>query len=68
MIKINSPQAFSYSSNLLEPFPFGFFVKTFFNQILVEQRKVQLLLKKPCHFSEKNYSNFEKKKKKNLMR
>jgi hypothetical protein len=45
-----------YSFNLPEPFPFGIFVKSFFNKNLVEQRKVQLLLKKSCHFSEKNYS------------
>jgi hypothetical protein len=25
-----------------------------FAQILVEQRKIEVLLKKPCHFSEKN--------------
>jgi hypothetical protein len=56
MVKIRSPWAFPNSFNLPEPFPFGIFVKTFFNQILVEQGKVQLLLKKPCHFSEKNYS------------
>jgi hypothetical protein len=56
MVKIHFPWAFSYIFNLPEPFPFGIFVKSFFNQILVEQRKVQLLLKKPCHFPEKNYS------------
>jgi hypothetical protein len=56
MVKIRSPWAFPNSFNLPEPFPFGIFVKSFFNQILVEQGKVQLLLKKPCHFSEKNYS------------
>jgi hypothetical protein len=55
MVKIHSPWAFSFSFNLPEPFPFGIFVKSFFNQILVEQKKVQLLLKKPCNFSEKNY-------------
>jgi hypothetical protein len=54
MDKIRSPWAFPNSFNLSEPFPFGIFVKSFFNQILVEQGKVQLLLKKPCHFSEKN--------------
>jgi hypothetical protein len=56
MVKIRSPWAFPNSFNLSEPFPFGIFVKSFFNKILVEQGKVQLLLKKPCHFSEKNYS------------
>jgi hypothetical protein len=56
MVKIHSPWAFSHSLNLPEPISFGIFVKSFFNQILVEQRKVQLLLKKPCHFSEKNYT------------
>jgi hypothetical protein len=45
-----------YSFNLPGSFPFEIFVKSFFNQILVEQGKVKLLLKKPCHFSEKNYS------------
>jgi hypothetical protein len=54
MDKIRSSWAFPNSFNLPEPFPFRIFVKSFFNQILVEQRKVQLLLKKPCHFSEKN--------------
>jgi hypothetical protein len=53
MVKIRSPWAFPNSFNLSEPFPFGIFVKSFFNQILVEQGKVKLLLKKPCHFSEK---------------
>jgi hypothetical protein len=53
MVKIRSPWAFPNSFNLLEPFSCGIFVKSFFNQILVEQGKVQLLLKKPCHFSEK---------------
>jgi hypothetical protein len=56
MVKILSPWPFPYSFNLPESFPFEIFVKSFFNQILVEQGKVQLLLKKPCHFSEKNYS------------
>jgi hypothetical protein len=56
MDKIRSPWAFPNSSNLSEPFPFEIFVKSFFNQILVGQGKVQLLLKKPCHFSETNYS------------
>jgi hypothetical protein len=53
MVKIHSPWAFSFSFNSREPFPFEIFVNSFFNQILVEQRKVQLLLKKPCHISEK---------------
>jgi hypothetical protein len=53
MVKIRFPWAFPNSFNLLKPFPFGIFVKSFFNQILVQQGKFQLLLKKPCHFSEK---------------
>jgi hypothetical protein len=53
MVKIHSSWAFSYSFNLPGPFSSGIFVKSFLNKILVEQRKVQLLLKKPCHFSEK---------------
>jgi hypothetical protein len=53
MVKICSAWALPNSLNLPEPFPFGIFVKSFFSQILVEQRKVQLLLNKPCHFSEK---------------
>jgi hypothetical protein len=52
MVKIHSPWAFSNIFNLPEPFPFGIFVKSFFNQILVEQGKVQLLLKKPCQNQE----------------
>jgi hypothetical protein len=40
-----------------EPFSFGIFGKSFSNQILVEQGKVQLLLEKPCHFSEKILKN-----------
>jgi hypothetical protein len=36
--------------------PFGILEKSFSHQTLVEQGKVQLLLKKPCHFSAKNYS------------
>jgi hypothetical protein len=56
MDEFRSPWAFPNSFNLPEPFTFGIFVKSFFNQILVEQGKGQLLLKKPCHFSEKNYS------------
>jgi hypothetical protein len=46
--------AFSDGSKLPEPFSFEIFGKSFFYQNLVEQEKVQLLLEKPCHFSEKN--------------
>jgi hypothetical protein len=53
MVKIRSPWAFPNSFNLPEPFSIGIFIKSFINQILVEQGKVQLLLKKPRHFSEK---------------
>jgi hypothetical protein len=42
MVKIHSPWAFSYSFNLPEPFSFGIFGKSFSNQILVEQGKVQV--------------------------
>jgi hypothetical protein len=56
MVKKRSPWAFPNSFNLPEPFRFEVFVKSFFNQILVEPGKVQLLLKKPCHFSEENCS------------
>jgi hypothetical protein len=52
MVKNQSPWAFSYSFNPPEPFSFGILGKSFSNQILVEQEKVQLLLEKPCHFSE----------------
>jgi hypothetical protein len=45
--------AFSDGSNLPEPYSFEIFGKSFFYQNLVEQGKVQLLLKKPFHFSEK---------------
>jgi hypothetical protein len=58
MVKVHSPWPFSYSFNLPELFPFRIFGKSFFNQILVE-RKVQLLLKKPCRFSEKLLKNQE---------
>jgi hypothetical protein len=54
MVKIRSPWAFSNSFNLPEPFPFGIFVKSFSNQILVEQGKVQLLLKNRAIFQKKN--------------
>jgi hypothetical protein len=53
MIKIRSPWAFPNSLNLPEPFPIGIFVKSFFNQILVEQGKVQHLLKNRAIFQEK---------------
>jgi hypothetical protein len=68
MVKIRSPWAFPNSFNLPEPLPFGMFVKSFFNQILVEQGKVHLLLKKPCHFSEKNYSKIRKSTQKSGIR
>jgi hypothetical protein len=53
MAKNQSLLAFSDGSNLPEPFSFEIFGKSFFYQTLVEQGKVQLLLEKPCHFSEK---------------
>jgi hypothetical protein len=59
MVKIHSPWAFPYSSNLPEPLPFRIFVKSFFNQILVEQRKVQLLLKNRAIFQKKILKNQE---------
>jgi hypothetical protein len=46
-----SPQGFTASR--WSKINFGIFGKSFSNQILVEQGKVQLLLEKPCHFSEK---------------
>jgi hypothetical protein len=53
--------AFSVGSNLPEPFSFKIFGKSFFYQNLVEQGKVQLLLKKPCHFSKKHCSKIRNK-------
>jgi hypothetical protein len=53
MAKNQSLLAFSDGSNLFEPFSFEIFGKSFFYQNLVEEGKVQLLLEKPCHFSEK---------------
>jgi hypothetical protein len=42
MVKIHSPWAFPNSFNLSETLSFEIFVKSFFNQILIEQGKVQL--------------------------
>jgi hypothetical protein len=54
-----SSWAFYKGSNSPEPFSIGIFGKSFSSQILVKQGKVQLLLKKPCHFSEKKFKNQE---------
>jgi hypothetical protein len=61
MAKNQSLSAFSDGSNFPEPFSFEIFGKSFFYQNLVEQGKVQLLLKNPCHFSEKNCSKIRNK-------
>jgi hypothetical protein len=52
---------FFVGSNLSLPSSFRIFEKYQFAQILVEQRKIEVLLKKPCHFSEKNISKIGKK-------
>jgi hypothetical protein len=40
-------------TNLSGSFPFGIFKMSFSDQILVEQGKIQVLLEKQYHFSEK---------------
>jgi hypothetical protein len=57
----NQSLSFSDGSNLPEPFSFEICGKSFFYQNLVEQGKVQLLLEKPCHFSEKKCSKIMNK-------
>jgi hypothetical protein len=52
MVKNQFSRAFYNGFNSLETYSFGIWGKIFSNQILVEQRKVQLFLEKPCHFSE----------------
>jgi hypothetical protein len=59
MAKNQSPWAFYSGINPPEPFSFEIFGKTFSNQILVEQGKVQLFLGKPGHFSEKKTQKSE---------
>jgi hypothetical protein len=57
--KINVPEHFIMVSTLLNHFLLEFWKKKS-NKILVKQRKVQLLLERPCHFSEKkNLKNQE---------
>jgi hypothetical protein len=69
VLKNLCPRPFSVGSNLLEPTSFLIFEKYSYDQILVEQRKVEVLLKKPCLFwivfpqKSGNGSGFLKKKK-----
>jgi hypothetical protein len=59
MVKNQSSLVFYNGFNPPEPFSIEIFGKSFSNQILVEQRKVQLLLEKPCHFSEKKKIKYQ---------
>jgi hypothetical protein len=49
--KVNVLWPFSVGSNFPSPISFWNFEKYYFDEILVEQLKVDIwLLKKPCHF------------------